>query len=35
MTGFNEVRDAEYLVLWFEDVFYPDDKLRDLRCTFP
>jgi hypothetical protein len=22
------------MVLRFEDVFYPDDKLRDLRCTF-
>ena len=34
MTGFVPLRDLAYLILWFEDVFLPDDKLRDLRCPF-
>jgi hypothetical protein len=34
VTSFVQLRDSAYLVLRFEDVFYLDDKLRDLGCTF-
>ena len=34
MIGFVLLRGLAYMVLRFEDVFYPNDKLRDLRCTF-
>jgi hypothetical protein len=34
VTCFIQLRDPVYLVLWFENVFYTDDKLRELRCTF-